>query len=132
MKFPFQRTIFIPFLILAGLVVCALILSFQVPIQKAFRFVFGLFYLLFLPGFVWSFVLFRKDHIDFIERIGLSLCLSLVTIPMILILLNIAGIKITLLSIILEVAGFIVSGFLLWIWFVVRSQRRKTLSRHEH
>jgi uncharacterized membrane protein len=36
------------------------------------RIIFGSIFILFLPGYAWSFVFFKKGEIDLIERIALS------------------------------------------------------------
>jgi uncharacterized membrane protein len=43
---------------------------------------------LFLPGFVWSYVFFKEREIDFIERIVLSFGLSTMLVPLTVYILN--------------------------------------------
>lgn len=66
---------------------------------EVLRIVLGSFFVLFIPGFAWSFVFFAKDEIDAIERIALSFGLSIAIIPLMIFYLNyLFGIKITLIN----------------------------------
>ena len=65
-------------------------------VLKAF---FGTVFVLFIPGFAWSFIFFRKDEIDWIERIALSFGLSIALVPLTIFWLNsLFHIKITLVN----------------------------------
>lgn len=55
---------------------------------EAARIILGSVFVLFLPGYVWSFVFFKKDDIDIIERIALSFGLSIAIVPLIVFYLN--------------------------------------------
>ena len=55
---------------------------------EIFQIIFGGIVLLFLPGFVWSYVLFKEREIDFIERIILSFGLSIALVPLTVFILN--------------------------------------------
>jgi len=58
-------------------------------ILQAIRAIIGLFYILFMPGFTATWVVFpRKKEIDWVERINLSLVLSLVLSVMPVMFLN--------------------------------------------
>ncbi len=70
----------------------------------------GVIYILFLPGFCLSFVFFGRSSVDIIERLGLSFALSVAAVPLLAFYLNLAGIKIALGSIILEVASIIITS----------------------
>ena len=56
------------------------------------RIILGLAFLMFIPGYMLSFVLFplrkTKEHIESVERLALSIALSLAIIPMIGLVLN--------------------------------------------
>ena len=68
--------------------------SFQI-----IRIVLGSLFVLFIPGFVWTFVFFKKDEIDVIERIALSFGLSIALVPLLIFYLNyLLGIKITFIN----------------------------------
>ncbi|MDB5178659.1 MAG: hypothetical protein JWN01_602 [Patescibacteria group bacterium] len=82
-------------------------------------------YVLFAPGLVLSFVFFRRDAIDWLERVALSFALSVAVVPLVVFYLNMIGIKLTRLSVVLEVAAImVVSGGVVW-WRVRRVQPRK-------
>lgn len=49
---------------------------------------FILFCILFIPGYIWVYFLFRKYKITFLERVGLSFGFSIAIIPQILLWLN--------------------------------------------
>lgn len=97
------------------LIIISFILGFWFPILQAFRIVFGMVYLLFLPGFVWTWVFWQKSELDGIERFILSLVLSIALVPLVVFFLNKVGVKINLLNSFLEILGIIVFGFVLII-----------------
>lgn len=100
---------------------------------ESFRIVFGSVFVLFLPGFILSYVFFpfskefdeedneeesedekRKEGdekgsgIDWLERTALSFALSIAVVPLIVFYLNLAGIRINLLNVFLEIIGIII------------------------
>ena len=52
------------------------------------RMIFGSIFVLFVPGFIWSFVFFNKEEIDLIERFALSFGLSIAIVPLVVFYLN--------------------------------------------
>lgn len=67
----------------------ALIVIIPIPFAQAARVVLGLPFVLFLPGYTLVATLFpRKDDLDIIERIALSLGLSIAVVPLIGLALN--------------------------------------------
>lgn len=63
------------------------------------RMVLGSIFVLFIPGFAWSFAFFKKEEIDVIERIALSFGLSIALVPLSVFYLNyLFHIKITALN----------------------------------
>ena len=64
--------------------------------------------LVFLPGFVWSYVLFKEREIDFFERIVLSFGLSLLLVPLPVFILNYT------LDVQINLVNFLI-GSVLWI-----------------
>jgi len=63
------------------------------------RYIFGSIFVLFVPGFTWSWIFFKKDKIDWIERIALSVALSIALVPLTILWLNyIIHVKITVLN----------------------------------
>ena len=51
-------------------------------ILEMLRIIIGSIFVLFLPGYVWSYVLFKKDEMDIIERLALSFGLSIALVPL--------------------------------------------------
>ena len=107
------------FIIILSLVVLSLIISIWLPIEKSFRIVFGSVYILFLPGYILSLVIFRK--LDILERIALSFALSISIVPLLVFYFNLAGLDITLLNISLIVLAIIVIG----LFFVFKNVKIK-------
>jgi len=63
------------------------------------RIFIGSAFVLFIPGFVWTYVFFNRNEIDMIERIALSFGLSIALVPLAVFYLNyLLGIKITLVN----------------------------------
>jgi uncharacterized membrane protein len=97
---------------------------------SSFRIVFGSVYVLFLPGFVLSFVFFlktrefdkkEKGSIDWIERIALSFALSIAIVPLTVFYLNLVGVRINLMNSFFTILGIlIVSGVLVGLRFRFR------------
>lgn len=86
---------------------------------SALRIVFGSVYVLFLPGFIISYIFFpetkefdsktkESKSIDWIERIALSFALSIAIVPLAVFYLNLVGVKINLLNSSLTILGIIV------------------------
>jgi len=113
-------------------------------ILDSLRIVFGSVYVLFIPGFLISYIFFpktkkfdeeesknkeiskdkiiskdenqEKGAIDWIERIALSFALSIAIVPLCVFYLNLIGVKINLLNSFLTILGIIlVSGTILYI-----------------
>ncbi len=121
--------------VFAGIVLAMTILSLGIGFfssleyLESFRIVFGSVYVLFLPGFIISYIFFSKtkkfdsktneeegDSIDWIERIALSFALSIAIVPLAVFYLNLIRIKINLLNSTLTILGIIIIslGILYW------------------
>jgi len=50
--------------------------------------IFGVLFILFLPGFVWSFLVFRMREVDLLERVAISIGLSIATVTLVVFWLN--------------------------------------------
>ncbi len=48
---------------------------------EGLRLFFGALFILFLPGFVWSFIFLNKKSIDWVARIAISFGLSIAIVP---------------------------------------------------
>lgn len=117
--------------VLLTLSIVSLILNFftQVSMLDSLRIVFGSVYVLFLPGFIISFIFFpktkpfeekkaeeekkkkserKKGSIDWIERVALSFALSIAIVPLAVFYLNLVGVKINILNSFLTILGIIV------------------------
>jgi len=92
---------------------------------ESFRIVFGSVYVLFLPGFILSFVFFPKTRssdskdkgsIDWLERIALSFALSIAVVPLAVFYLNLIGVGINVLNSFLTILGVVVISLVLVYW----------------
>lgn len=80
----------------------------MVEIVEIIRIIFGSAFVLFLPGFAWSFVFFAREEIDWIERIALSFGLSIAMVPIAVFWLNyFLGVKINLLNVSIVILALI-------------------------
>ncbi|MFH0832063.1 MAG: DUF1616 domain-containing protein [archaeon] len=109
-----------------SLISAAIAIFARMPFLQSLRIIFGSVYVLFLPGFIISFIFFpetkkfeerqgkktkEKDNgnsIDWIERIALSFALSIAIVPLVVFYLNLIGIKINLLNSFITILGIIV------------------------
>jgi uncharacterized membrane protein len=106
----------------------------MVEVGTSFRIVFGSVYVLFLPGFILSYVFFsktaksenkEKGTIDWIERIALSFGLSIAIVPLVVFYLNLVGVSINLLNSFLTILGIIIISVLVLIWKNRKRNKKK-------
>ena len=98
--------------IIATLTIVTIILSLtNLTLAESLRITLGTPYVLFLPGYIISYIFFKK--IDIIERIALSFALSIAIVPLVIFYLNLLGMKINLLSSILTIAGIIIISLII-------------------
>lgn len=104
-------------LIALELVVIVVGFSTELNYFESFRVIFGSVYVLFLPGWVWSFVFFDGGgavqggrKVDLIERIALSFALSIAIVPLAVFYLNLIGLKISAWSSFFVVLGLVLIG----------------------
>jgi len=103
---------------------------------EAMRIAYGSVYVLFLPGFLISYIFFPKTRpyeedkekrekgaIDWIERIALSFALSIAIVPLAVFYLNLIGVKINLLNSFLTILGMIIVAVFILLY------RSKKLSK---
>lgn len=105
-------------IIITILIIIAIALAFftKLTYPESFRIIFGSIYVLFLPGFILSYIFFKhtnssntnSDSIDWLERIALSFALSIAVVPLAVFYLNLAGVKINLLNSSLTILGIII------------------------
>lgn len=99
-------------------------------LEGLFRIIFGLPFILFIPGYTLIFVLFpakKTDRgIDIIERIALSFGLSIAIVPLIGLILNYTPFGIRLEPILVSIFGFvvIVGIFSIFRWFKTAEDER--------
>ena len=78
-------------------------------IVEIIRAIFGGLFLLFVPGFAWSYVFFARKNINGIERVALSFGLSVALVPLTVFWLNFMfQVKVTLVNTCLVVCGLTV------------------------
>lgn len=105
----------VAFAILSG------ILTIWMPITTSFRIVFGAIFVLFLPGFAWGHIFWKKGEINALERFTLSIGLSLVTVPLSVFMFSKLGVPIRTLNIF-----FITTGLTLLAVLFVLFQKQRT------
>ncbi|MDD3887339.1 MAG: hypothetical protein PHN19_01005 [Patescibacteria group bacterium] len=106
-----KKVIFGVLLFIAFIIIAIFALSFKLTILESLRFVLGSVYILFLPGYIWSFILLKKQNLA--NRIIISFGLSFVMSPLLVFLLSKLGVKITLLSSVVEISLLIIIGLII-------------------
>lgn len=77
------------------------------------RAIFGSIFVLFVPGFAWSFVFFNREQINIVERITLSFGLSIALVVLSIFLLNgLADVAITEVSSAVTIASLTIIALL--------------------
>lgn len=130
---------------LIGIIILAIIsiligIFSSLGLLESFRIIFGSVFVLFIPGFVISYIFFPKTRefeenekinverekgaIDWIERVALSFALSIAIVPLVVFYLNLIGLKINLLNSFLTILGIIVIASIILIWKKSRKQVR--------
>ena len=120
--------------VLSGLTLGAILLVLSgilaiftdISLLESLRIFFGSVYVLFVPGYVISYIFFPKNKdfdsedkegaIDWLERIALSFALSIAIVPLVVFYLNLAGVRISALNsaIIILVIILVSFGILKW------------------
>lgn len=88
--------------------------------------IFGVVYFFFLPGFLLSYCVFKRKELDWLERIGISIGLSVVVAPLFIFTVGIIGIEITEINAFLGIT-FLNLIFLSWLIYNYRKGREKFL-----
>lgn len=96
------------------LFVIALLLSLKFPIAQSLRIVFGLILVAFLPGFVWSFVFFQPNTLNFLERIIVSLTCSISIISLAIFFTNKLRVQISEFTVLFEIVLIILIGAIIF------------------
>ena len=85
-----------------------------------FRIIFGSIFVLFVPGFAWSYVFFNRGKIDSIERLALSFGLSIALVPLTVFWFNwVFHVSITLVNTWLIVCGITLVAI---FWLLARKR----------
>lgn len=120
-EFKFSNTqIFIIMFSFLILITLLLIIFAKFDLLGALRIVFGSFFILFLPGYIISFILYpdikniNNKGIDYLERIVLSFALSISIIPLVVFYLHLIGMKITNLNVLITTIGVIIISLIIW------------------
>lgn len=115
--------------IIISLIILAAVLPLFTSLNylTSFRIVFGSIFVLFIPGFVWTFAFFPigkngGNEIDWLERTALSFALSIAIVPLAVFYLNLIGIKINVLNSSLIILGVIIIGAVV---FGIRKYKNK-------
>ena len=105
-----------------GLTFILLVIGRFIPLLQYFRIIAGSVYVLFLPGFILTYVFFRRREIDTIERIALSFGLSIAVVPLAIFSLNqVFNMSITTFSSVAVIGGIIVLG-LIGYWYIEKTR----------
>jgi len=76
------------------------------------RIIVGSVYMLFIPGYFLTQALFKRDELDFLERVTLSIVMSITAVPLAVLFLNVIfGVKIAALNTVLIIFGIIVAAY---------------------
>jgi len=121
------------------LLICLLCSIILLPLallntETIVRLILGLFFILFIPGYVLIFALFpirKTDHgIDIIERIALSLCLSAAIVPLFGLALNYTKWGIRLETVFISIFIFIIltGAMALYRWIKTKPEDRFILT----
>jgi len=127
--YPYQPTDIIILLLISILLVPIILFD----INQTIRIMFGLPFILFIPGYLLIYTLFPKQNkeIDFIERIALSFGLSIAIVPLIGLGLNYTPFGITLSSVLSANLIFILImaalSYLRWLQTPIRQRINYTI-----
>ena len=128
MKFVFRKPVDIFIALIWTVIAFTLAI---IDVKGAIRVIFGLPFVIFIPGYVLTFALFPgKRDIDIIERIALSFGLSIAVVPLVGLILNYTPFGIRLEPIVISLSSlvFILSGIGLYRWYSLHEKRRFTIS----
>ena len=128
-KFTLSALILLSSLIILNIISLTLTLFSSLSYLESARIVFGSVYVLFLPGFIISFIFFpfnktnknkinnknnqeESNSIDLIERIALSFALSISIVPLAVFYLNLVGVRINALNVFFIILTIIIVSLL--------------------
>lgn len=111
--------------------ISSLVLSIWVPLPHASRIVYGSLLVLFLPGYVWSFVFWKPSKITILERLVLAIPLSGGQVALGIYLFHQLGGSFSLLVSLSVVGLWISSGLLILFFSRFPSQGKNPLRHHQ-
>jgi len=100
-------------------------------VKGAIRIIFGLPFVIFIPGYLFIFLLFPgNEEIDIIERIALSFGLSIAIVPLVGLILNYTpwGIRLESVATSLSILVFILATFAVIRWHGLEPSKRLIIS----
>lgn len=109
---------------LVGLVVLSLVLGIWLGEAKIFRAVFGVVYVVFLPGLFLSYIFWWVGKIDILERILYSLIFSILAVPFVVFVVFKLGAGITTINIFFEILALVFVELLILTIFRLRCWRK--------
>jgi len=75
--------------------------------------VLGSIFVLFIPGYFLTLAFFKRGEIDFLEKITLSIVLSITAVPLMLLFLSVVfGVKITAINTSVIILAIVAASFL--------------------
>ncbi|KKP37731.1 MAG: Membrane protein containing DUF1616 [Candidatus Peregrinibacteria bacterium GW2011_GWA2_33_10] len=95
------------------MIIGSLVLSTWISYSQSLRIIFGTVHIIFLPGFIWTFIFFEKKFLNIIEIITYSIALSIILVPFSALITNAAGLKLTFENTMLIPVGICVLGILI-------------------
>lgn len=102
--------------LVALLIVSLAITPTKLTFLESLRIVFGSVYILFLPGYLISYIFFKRKEVDHLERIALGFALSIAIVPLLIFYLNLIGLKINLINSALTVLIIIIISIIILVY----------------
>nr|MBA4404948.1 hypothetical protein [Nanoarchaeum sp.] len=99
--------------IIALLIVSLAITPTKLTFLESLRIVFGSVYVLFLPGYLISYIFFKRKEVDHLERIALGFALSIAIVPLLIFYLNLLGLQINLINSSLTILGIVIISIII-------------------
>ncbi|KAA0004124.1 MAG: DUF1616 domain-containing protein [Thermoplasmata archaeon] len=114
---------------IAWTVILLVLIAFDV--KGAIRVIFGLLFVIFIPGYILVLILFpTKDEIDIIERVALSFGLSIAIVPLVGLILNYTpwGIRLASIATSLSLLVFVLASIATIRWYKIEPEKRFCIS----
>lgn len=105
------KSVFIFYSFFFLLLICLTVsLTFWLTLTQSLRLVWSFVYILFFPGFIWSWIIWKPCEIEEIHRIILAITLSFATVPLFMLIVNRLGLPINAMNSFLTTSLFILVG----------------------